>query len=44
MLDLLAALNQQGKTVVMVTHDPHAAERAKRLLRLEDGRVAGPQP
>ena len=43
-LDLLAALNQQGKTVVMVTHDPHAAERAKRLLRLEDGRVAGPQP
>lgn len=39
-LDLLGALNAQGKTVVMVTHDPHAAERARRLLRLEDGRVA----
>ena len=38
-LDLLGALNEQGKTVVMVTHDPHAAERARRLLRLEDGRV-----
>ena len=40
-LDLLAALNEQGKTVIMVTHDPHAAERAPRLLRLEDGRLAG---
>ncbi len=38
-LDLLGALNAQGKTIVMVTHDPHAAERARRLLRLEDGRV-----
>jgi putative ABC transport system ATP-binding protein len=37
-LDLLQALNQQhGKTVVMVTHDPHAAERAKRTLHLEKG-------
>ena len=42
-LDLLAALNEQGKTIVMVTHDPHAAERARRLLRLEDGRVAASQ-
>lgn len=40
-LDLLAALNEQGKTIIMVTHDPHAAERAPRLLRLEDGRLAG---
>ena len=37
-LDLLQALNQQhGKTIVMVTHDPHAAERAKRTLHLEKG-------
>jgi putative ABC transport system ATP-binding protein len=37
-LDLLQALNQEyGKTVVMVTHDPHAAERAKRRLHLEKG-------
>ena len=37
-LDLLQALNQQhGKTIVMVTHDPHAAVRAKRTLHLEKG-------
>ena len=38
-LDLLQALNQQGKTLVMVTHDPHAAERARRTLHLEKGRL-----
>jgi putative ABC transport system ATP-binding protein len=38
-LDLLQALNAQGKTIVMVTHDPHAAERAARLLHLEKGRL-----
>ena len=37
-LDLLAALARDfGKTVVMVTHDPHAAERARRLVHLEKG-------
>jgi putative ABC transport system ATP-binding protein len=37
-LDLLHALNeQQGKTIIMVTHDPHAAARAKRVLHLEKG-------
>ncbi len=40
-LDLLGALNRdQGKTVVMVTHDPHAAERASRTLHLDKGRLA----
>ena len=42
-LDLLQALNAQGKTIVMVTHDPHAAERAQRTLHLEKGRLAGEQ-
>jgi putative ABC transport system ATP-binding protein len=37
-LDLLAALNEKhGKTIVMVTHDPRAAERARRTLHLEKG-------
>jgi len=37
-LDLLQALNKQhGKTIVMVTHDPRAADRAKRTLHLEKG-------
>ncbi|MGE0115173.1 MAG: ABC transporter ATP-binding protein [Steroidobacteraceae bacterium] len=39
-LDLLQALNeQQGKTIIMVTHDPRAAERARRILHLEKGQL-----
>ena len=37
-LNLLTRLNEEmGKTLVMVTHDPHAAATAKRLVRLEKG-------
>jgi putative ABC transport system ATP-binding protein len=37
-LELLEVLNRDhGKTIVMVTHDPHAAARAKRTLHLEKG-------
>jgi putative ABC transport system ATP-binding protein len=37
-LDLLQALNREnGKTIVMVTHDPHAAVRARRVLHLDKG-------
>ncbi|MEJ8566337.1 ABC transporter ATP-binding protein [Elongatibacter sediminis] len=39
-LDLLQALNrEQGKTIIMVTHDMHAAERATRTLHLNKGRL-----
>ena len=41
-LDLLQALNREhGKTIVMVTHDPHAAERARRTLHLDKGVLTG---
>jgi len=37
-LDLLDALNKEhGKTIIMVTHDPHAAARATRILHLDKG-------
>jgi putative ABC transport system ATP-binding protein len=37
-LDLLQTLNREhGKTIVMVTHDPHAADRARRTLHLDKG-------
>ena len=37
-LDLLESLNEQfGTTIIMVTHDPKAARRAKRMLHLEKG-------
>jgi putative ABC transport system ATP-binding protein len=40
-LTLLQRLNREyKKTIVMVTHDPHAAERASRVLHLEKGTLA----
>jgi putative ABC transport system ATP-binding protein len=40
-LDLLQVLNREhGKTIVMVTHDPHAADRARRTLHLDKGVLA----
>jgi putative ABC transport system ATP-binding protein len=39
-LDLLEQLNRElGKTIVMVTHDPKAAARARRLIHLEKGEL-----
>jgi putative ABC transport system ATP-binding protein len=39
-LDLLQALNSShGKTIIMVTHDPHAAARARRTLYLDKGNL-----
>ena len=41
-VDLLQALNRDhGKIIVMVTHDPHAAERATRVVYLEKGQLRG---
>jgi putative ABC transport system ATP-binding protein len=40
-LDLLQALNrEQQKTIIMVTHDPHAAQRASRVLYMVDGHLS----
>ena len=40
-LELLKALNREhGKTIVMVTHDPHAASQASRRLYLLDGQLS----
>ena len=40
-LDLLEALNRDhGKTIIMVTHDPHAATRANRTLHLNKGTLS----
>jgi putative ABC transport system ATP-binding protein len=40
-LALLEALNDEyGKTIIMVTHDPHAAERAHRVIHLDKGTLS----
>lgn len=38
-ISFLEEVNREGRTIVMVTHDPRAAERAKRTLRLANGRI-----
>ena len=44
-LSLLQALNrEQGKTIVMVTHDPHASARATRTVHLDKGQLSTTQP
>jgi putative ABC transport system ATP-binding protein len=39
-IDLLEQLNRDGQTLVVVTHDPEIGERAKRCIRVVDGRIA----
>ena len=43
-IDFLEEVNAEGRTVVMVTHDPRAAERAKRILRLDRGAIVSEKP
>ncbi len=38
-LALFQALNREGVTVVLVTHDPEVARHARRVVRFRDGRI-----
>jgi len=38
-LDLFDDLHRQGKTIIMVTHEPDVGARAKRIVRMHDGRI-----
>jgi len=40
-VDILEELNSQGITLIMVTHDPELGERAKRRIKMVDGRIEG---
>jgi putative ABC transport system ATP-binding protein len=42
-LKLLAALNDAGRTVVIITHEEDIARFAKRVVRLRDGRIVSDQ-
>ncbi|PYI51375.1 ABC transporter ATP-binding protein [Paenibacillus flagellatus] len=38
-LDLMIELNAQGNTIVLITHDPHIAEHAARVVSIRDGAI-----
>jgi putative ABC transport system ATP-binding protein len=40
-MEMLLALNRQGRTIIMVTHEPAVAKLAKRQIYMKDGKVAG---
>jgi putative ABC transport system ATP-binding protein len=40
-MSLLVEVNDEGKTVVLVTHEPDIARYARRTLRFKDGKLQG---
>ncbi|HOQ88689.1 MAG TPA: hypothetical protein PLX03_00995 [Candidatus Hydrogenedentes bacterium] len=42
-LELFDELHRQGKTIIMVTHDPEIGRRAERVVRLKDGQIESDQ-
>ena len=38
-MDLLAKINEAGTTIIMVSHDPELAQRARRQIHVLDGKV-----
>lgn len=40
-LSIFDSLNREGRTILMITHDPEVAGRAGRVLRLNDGVITG---
>ncbi len=43
-IDLLAELNDQGLSIVLVTHDPGIGRRAKRMITMRDGAIESASP
>ncbi|MFS1664472.1 ABC transporter ATP-binding protein [Streptococcus sp. zg-JUN1979] len=39
-MELLTELNQEGKTIIMVTHEPEIADYAKRVIVIRDGVIS----
>lgn len=38
-MDIFDRLNEMGRTVILITHDPNVAARAKRVIKISDGQI-----
>ena len=38
-MQILKKLNEEGKTIILVTHETYTAQFAERLIRLKDGEI-----
>jgi putative ABC transport system ATP-binding protein len=38
-LDIFKSINEEGKTVIVITHDPKVASKAKRIIEIADGKI-----
>jgi len=43
-MDILQKLNNQGRTIILVTHETDTAKHAKRIIRIRDGIVVSDEP
>lgn len=38
-MEIFSKLNQQGKTIIIVTHDPNIAAKCNRIIKIVDGKI-----
>ena len=43
-MEVLKEINEEGKTIIIVTHDPNIASRTKRCIQIVDGRIVEDSP
>lgn len=40
-IETFKKLNKEGRTIILITHDPHIAEEAERVISIKDGEIVG---
>jgi macrolide transport system ATP-binding/permease protein len=43
-MELLHSLHKEGRTIILITHDEKVAENAKRIIRIQDGKILSDEP